>query len=72
MLKFLRKNLHKILLILFTVFFPFLILLKKKNFTFVEIYTERIGHLALSIEPLIKDIKEKNIIGEKKKIFNFL
>lgn len=71
MLKFLKKNLHKILLILFTVFFPFLILLKKKNFTFVEIYTERIGHLALSIEPLIKDIKEKNNNGEKKKYLIF-
>ena len=68
MLKFLRKNLHKILLILFTVFFPFLILLKKEKFHFCRDLYRKDWALALSIEPLIKDIKKKIIMVKKKNI----
>ena len=70
-MNFIKKLLHKIFLILFIIFFPILIFLKKRNFIFVEIFTERIGHLATAIEPLIKKIELNNSKKDKKKYLIF-
>tara|TARA_E500000178_G_scaffold355138_1_gene426661 strand:+ start:7631 stop:8830 length:1200 start_codon:yes stop_codon:yes gene_type:complete len=70
-MNFIKKLLHKIFLVLLIIFFPILLFLKKRNFIFVEIFTERIGHLATAIEPLIKKIELNNSKKEKKKYLIF-